>query len=54
MSHYALYCYLWISYLSLAKRELVFLLSFNVLGVGCINILWHCLSLPYNYLVNPS
>ena len=48
----------------LGKRELICLLSFTcnyvvsdrrgflffcVLGMGCIILLWHSLSLPYNY-----
>ena len=51
----------------LGKRELVCLLLFTcncvvsvrrgfvfllVLGVGCVILLWHSLSLPHNYFVN--
>ena len=52
----------------LGKRELICLLSFTcnyvvfvwrgflflwVLGMGYVILLWHSLSLPYNYLVSP-
>ena len=54
----------WINYLGLGKKELICLLLFTcnyvvsvrrgffflwVLGMGYVILLWHSLSLPYNY-----
>ena len=62
MSYFVFFCCLFIC--RLGKRELVCLLLFTyscvvsvrrgfpflwVLGMGCVILLWHSLSLPYNY-----
>ena len=64
MLYIVFYCLLFIQLPPLGKRSLICLFSFTgyhvvsvqrgflflwVLGIGCVILLWHSLSLPYNY-----